>query len=68
MIMANEGLNEMWIRADDIPNKDRTSSTNSYKPAIKGEAAASGAAIGHLEFNHSFSRIRALNCDNFLIA
>ena len=59
--MANEGLNEMRARASNIPNEDRTSSTNGYKPAIRREAAASGINSGYMELSYNYFRIRASN-------
>ena len=62
--MANEGFNKVRIRTCDVPNIDSGIGSNSYKPTIKGQTAALSNVIGHLEFGHSCSRTRVLDCDS----
>jgi hypothetical protein len=66
--MTNEGLNKARVRAGDIKNIGSFITSNSYKPAIRGEAAVLSTTIGHLEFSHYCSRIRVLDFENSLMA
>ena len=54
MSMANKGLNKVRVGAGDVPNIGSVTNSNSYKPAIRGEAAVFGITTGHLELNQSF--------------
>ena len=66
--MVSEGLNNVRVRAGDIPDIGSIPSSNSHKPIVRGEAAATNIFIGYLEFGHNYSRIRVLDCEDFLMA
>ena len=65
--MANEGLNKMRFRAGDIPTIDSSASSNSYKPAIRGEGARIDIPASDLELSNSCSRAGIVNCDSFIM-
>ena len=65
--MANKGLNEVRVWGGNVPNIGSSISSCCNKLAIRRETPVSSFTTGHMEFSHSCSGIRFLNCDNFLI-
>jgi hypothetical protein len=66
--MANEGLNKLGFRAGNIPTIDNSTSSNSYKPAIRGEGST---YMHHCQLSGTQKQLLQswiVNCDSFSMA